>query len=504
MNIIPSHALKAWDQATMKSQGISSLDLMERAANLLTKHLMKYLNLTFSEKIAVLCGIGNNGGDGLVMAKYLTHLDIEIEVYIFHFSNKYSDDFIINLENCKTLNLKIHDVYQENGIPDLEKYDVIIDAIFGYGLSKEMPSWIIRAFNIWNENSLNIIAIDVPSGLFLAEETEVALIPKHILTIQQPKISFFLPKNYEFVPSFEVVDIGLDETFFEQSDSEDYLISAEMIQRIYKPKSLFSHKGTNGHLLIVGGSIGKIGAVHLAAKAGFKSGCGLVSAWVPKCGVLPLQTNFPELMVIQNKGKNYFETEDLPLKTDAIVFGMGWADQAITEDALYHVLHQINQPAVFDADALNILAFNKEWLHLLPDESILTPHPKELERLIGVYDNDFERLEAVKKFSKKYDVVIVMKNARTQIVYLDFTFHYPEANPKLSKAGSGDVLAGIIGSFFAQGYESLNAAILGVYLHAQSAKMQKEISVESFIASDIFNGLNKVFLNIPHVLNRGL
>jgi hydroxyethylthiazole kinase-like uncharacterized protein yjeF len=494
MKILPSDLLKIWDHKTMEIQNLTSIDLMNRAANLLTQKFLNYTKLENNQKVAILCGVGNNGGDGLVMANNLSQLGFQVEVFIIYFSENFSEDFKVNLEKCKVQNLKIHLINDKSVWPNFKNFYWVIDAVFGYGLSKPLPNWLKEAFYFWNNQQLKIIAIDVPSGLFLNQETEVALKASHVLTIQQPKLNFFFPKNYQYVPSFEIVDIGSDENYLAAVDSQIYLITDQMIDEIYAPKSPFSHKGTNGHLLIIGGSLGKIGAVHLASKAAFKSGCGLVTAWVPKCGVLPLQSNFPELMILPNKGENYFETEELAFEPNAMVIGPGWSASQVTSDALNELLPNVKVPVVFDADALNILAENKEWYENLPNRSILTPHPKELERLIGIYENDGERLEATKLFSKRYDVVIVLKNARTIIVDADLVYLYPEANPKLAKAGSGDVLSGIIGSLLAQGYQPLQAAVFGVYLHAQSAKLQNSLSVESFLATDIISGLNDVFV----------
>jgi len=496
MKIIPSNLLRIWDKKTLETQNISSLDLMSRAANLLTLSFLNYTKLNVNQKVAILCGVGNNGVDGLMMAINLTRLGFQVEVFIIQFSENFSDEFKINLEKCKEQPIKIQSIDQGSILPNLKKFDFVIDAIFGHGFSKPLPIWLKDAFLLWNNHQLKIIAIDVPSGLFLNQETTIALKANHVLTIQQPKLNFFYPKNYQFIPSFEIVDIELDKQYLESVESCTYLITNQLIHEIYEPKNPISHKGTNGHLLLIGGSIGKIGAVHLASKAAFKSGCGLLTAWVPRCGVLPLQTSFPELMVLPNKGENYFESELLSFEPTAFVIGPGWSKSTQTNDAFKILLVEINKPVVFDADALNILSENKSWFKTLPKRSIFTPHPKELERLIGNYENDIERLEAVKDFSKKHDIVMVLKNARTIIVDWDFVYLYPEANPKLAKAGSGDVLSGIIGSLLAQGYDALNAAIFGVYLHAKSAKLQTDICVESFIASDIINGLNQVFFQL--------
>ena len=275
------------------------------------------------------------------------------------------------------------------------------------------------------------------------------------------------------------------------------LVTSELISEIYQPIAIDTHKGTQGHALLIGGSYGKMGSVCLSSKAALKSGCGLVTALIPKCGYDIVQIAIPEAMVITNKEKKTIKKIDFQIKPDAIGIGMGLGHEVATQHAFHQFLINNKLPLVIDADALNILSLNKDWISLVPKNSILTPHPKELERLIGPWQNEEEKLEKTMQLSLKTDCVIVVKGAPTLIVDGTTIYKNTTGNPALATAGSGDVLTGIITSLIAQKYSSLNAAILGVYLHGLAADIAlPETGYQSFIASDIIGYLGKAFLSL--------
>ena len=275
------------------------------------------------------------------------------------------------------------------------------------------------------------------------------------------------------------------------------LVTSDLISEIYQPIAIDTHKGMQGHALLVGGSYGKMGSVCLSSKAALKSGCGLVTAFIPKCGYDIVQIAIPEVMVITNKDKKTIKKIDFQIKPDAIGIGMGLGHEVATQHALHQFLTNNKLPLVIDADALNILSLNKDWISLVPKNSILTPHPKELERLIGPWQNEEEKLEKTMQLSLKTDCIIVVKGAPTLIVDGISIYKNTTGNPALATAGSGDVLTGIITSLIAQKYSSLNAAILGVYLHGLAADIAlPETGYQSFIASDIIGYLGKAFLSL--------
>ena len=275
------------------------------------------------------------------------------------------------------------------------------------------------------------------------------------------------------------------------------LISKKTIQEIYKPVQSSAHKGTLGHALIIGGSYGKIGSVCLSSKAALKTGCGLVSVFLPQCGYQIAQIATPEVMTITDKDEKHISNIVFDCHPNAIAIGPGMGQERATKKAFYQFLKSNKRPLVIDADALNILASNQKWLSLLQPKTILTPHLKELERLIGTWQSASEKFEMTQSFAKLYDVIVVMKGAPTYIIDSDKIYQNTTGNAALATAGSGDVLTGMISSFLAQSYEPINAAIFGVYLHGLTADLALPTNgSESFIASTIIDYLGTAFLSL--------
>ena len=274
-------------------------------------------------------------------------------------------------------------------------------------------------------------------------------------------------------------------------------INHKEILKRYKPIQPQTHKGTQGHALIIGGSYGKIGSVSLASKAALKTGCGLVTALLPKCGYTILQTAIPEVMVITDLQENYLSNIDFSIKPQAIGIGPGIGQEPVTQSALHDFLQSNTNPLVVDADAINILAKNPSWISLLRPKTIITPHQKELERLLGIWENEVDKMQMVIDFSVLHQVIIVLKGAPTQIVDGEIIYENTTGNAALATAGSGDVLTGMITSLLAQSYEPVDAAILAVYLHGKTADIAlPETGQESFIASDIIKYIGKAYLSL--------
>lgn len=275
------------------------------------------------------------------------------------------------------------------------------------------------------------------------------------------------------------------------------IISRKDILKIYRPIDSHTHKGLQGHAVIIGGSYGKIGAACLSAKVCLKTGCGLVTAFLPKCGYGIMQTVNPEVMVITDSRENYISNIKLDFAPQAIGIGPGMGQDRDTKKALYKLLKSSKVPMVLDADALNILGQHKEWFSLLQAGTILTPHPKELERLTGIEGNDEERFKAAKALAAMHKIIIVMKGAPTHITDGEAIYQNTTGNAALATAGSGDILTGIITSLLAQSYEPLEAAILGVYLHGLTADIAlPETGYQSFIASDCIAYIGKAYLEL--------
>lgn len=476
MKIFNVEQIRAADQYTIQHEPISSTDLMERASRAFVEWFVERFTYDFSDTIHLFCGIGNNGGDGLCIARMLNHLLFDVKVYIVRFSDKSSDDFRVNEQKLKEISaISVKNLHNISDFPAFNERDILIDAIFGSGLSRPIEGFTAEIIQKINTSSIPVIAVDIPSGLYADHQREgIAVEASHTVSFQFPKLAFLLPQNHRFVGEWHCVDIGLHPTFITQTFTPYHYLEATDITAVLRPKSKFSHKGTSGHALIIGGSYGKIGAVVLTSRATLKAGAGLVTAYVPECGYTIMQISIPEVMCLTDKNAMYIgglpviEAKDFSSKKkkyQAIAIGPGLGQDSNTREALLQLLQSTKQPFVLDADALNIIAQNK-WLEYVPKGSILTPHPKEFERLAGKTANEFERLEKQRAMAQKYGIVVLVKGAHTAIACPDGSvFFNPTGNPAMGTAGSGDVLTGMIAAFVAQGYDSKEAAILGVYLH---------------------------------------
>jgi len=486
------------DMATIKNEPISSIDLMERAAYRCFKWLSQRI---FEDKIIhIFCGMGNNGGDGLAIARFLFLEDFTVNSFIVHFSDKMSEDFVTNYKRAEDLEIYPKSIHSADDFPEITKDDVVIDAIFGMGIKKTPFGFTKELIKRINNSGATIYSIDVPSGLLIDKpiEDHDAVVKSSIsLTFQTPKLALLLPDNKAYLEGFELLDIGLDKAFINSIETDYHYTKNSDIRKIYKERSRFSHKGTFGHSLLIGGSFGKIGACILAAKAALKVGSGLVTAYVPKCGYTILQTAIPEVMV-EVDAEDVLEFFNFKVQPDVIGLGIGMGTSEKTVKAMGKFLKSNKLPLVIDADALNIIANNKDFLELLPKDTILTPHPRELERLIGNWDNDYDKLEKAKQFSKDHKCVIVLKGAYTVIIKNDQYYFNSTGNPALATAGTGDVLTGMITGLLAQKYAPLEAAIFGVFLHGRTADYAELLNnnYESFIASDIFYYLTDAFNSI--------
>jgi len=498
MYILSSNQINKADKATLKSQEISSVELMERAATSCFEWL-HYRLQGQNIKIHVFCGIGNNGGDGLVIARHLFQHGYNVSCYVVNFSDKRSEEFLENYNRLKELGEWPQIISNENDFPAVSFEDIVIDAIFGNGLTREPSGFTKNLIKYINGTKVFTLAIDFPSGLFsdksVTDKTTV-LKAGHTLTFQTPKLAFLLPENKDFINTWEVLDIGLDENFINSLSPKKYYITKNDIIPRYKPRNKWSHKGTFGHSLIMGGSFGKIGAATLATKAALKIGSGLVTAYIPKCGYQILQISVPEAMV-EVDCDNLLTYFNFKTKASVIGIGPGIGTSEKTMLGFETFIKENKLPLVVDADAINLLSKNPSLISFLPKNTILTPHPKELERLIGVWDNDYEKLNKAVEFSSKTNTILVIKGAHTVIIDSEFMYFNSTGNPALATAGSGDVLTGIITGLVAQGYEPRNAAIFGVYLHGKTAELATQnTSYETFTASTILDYLSEAILDL--------
>lgn len=502
MKIFTAKQIYAADQFTIEDQDITGAELMERASIQLFDWLHHKLQGA-QVKIKLFCGIGNNGGDGLALARHLWEHGYNIEVFVVNYSEKRSHDFLGNLERLKDRKIWPNFVNQDSELPSIDSEDIIIDALFGIGLNRTPDPWVERLIQHFNDSSAFVVSVDIPSGLFLdqpVKNSEAVVKANYVLSFQFPKLIFFLPETGIFSNQWEVLNIGLSQKYIGQTEASFVLIGKNEVLKYYIPREKFSHKGSYGHALILGGSYGKIGAVSLASKACITSGSGLVSAYVPKCGYIPIQSSLPEVMVITDQGEKEITNISLKLEPSVIGVGIGLGTAQRTQETFSKFLGITKSPMVIDADGLNMIAMNKSLLKKLPPKTILTPHPGELKRLLGNWENDFDKLKKAKEFSKKHDCILVLKDAHTIVIYNEKGYINTTGNPGMATAGSGDVLTGVITSLVAQKYEPLKAAIFGVYLHGRAGDIAIEnLGYQALTATAIINGIGPAYIDLFNV-----
>jgi len=446
--------------------------------------------------------MGNNGGDGLVIAHLLSQKTINEQVILAQFSEVGSEEFEVNLTRIHDLNIPLIELTEKSEMPVFDENDLVIDAIFGSGLDRPIEGWLAELVKSVNQSSVTVIAIDMPSGLRsegnIANNGDHIIHAQYTLTLEVPKLSLLLAENYKYVGEWQVVPIGLDQDFIAELETTYYLIDKEMISSIIQPRPKIAHKGNFGHALIIAGSYGKMGAATLAINACIRSGSGLTTGHVPKNGLEIIQISVPEAMCSTDTDADHFtEVPDLT-QCNAIGIGPGIGQDPQTASALKYLLQNSKTPMVLDADALNIIAKNPTWMDLIPKDSILTPHLKEFERLVGECKNDLDRIEKARDLAITNHIHVVLKGAYTAVCSPSGKVHFNNTgNPGMATGGSGDVLTGILTGLLAQGYSSLNAALLGVYWHGKAGDKAASIQGEASLkAGDIIEHMGSAYLEM--------
>ncbi|MBQ2188986.1 MAG: NAD(P)H-hydrate dehydratase [Bacteroidales bacterium] len=489
---------RAADAYTIENEPISSVDLMERAATQIYFWLMR--NLKSKEvSIKIFCGMGNNGGDGLVLARLLATQDIYAQVFVLHVSDNFSHDCEVNYERLKEIpEVPMYGIFSEEDFPKIDDNDIVIDALFGSGLNRPLEGLAAEMVNHLNDNHAIKIAIDIASGLngdSIGIPTNPIVRADYTLSMQFPKMAFLYPENEPFVGKWEVMDIKIHPDYIENVETANFYTTLDVIKPLIHKRGKHSHKGTYGHALLIAGSTGKTGAALLASESCMRSGVGLLTTHLPKSAMLPLQVYLPEAMMSVDESDCCFsQLPDLqPYNAIGVGPGLGKAQETAT--ALKLLIQNTKVPMVLDADALNIISENKTWLSFLPDRTIITPHPKEFERLFGKTDNSVQRIDLQREMSVKHNIIIVLKGANTSVTFPNGScFFNSTGNPGMATAGSGDVLTGIILSLLAQRYTPEEAAIIGVFMHGKAGDFAaSELGMESMIASDISKHIGKVF-----------
>ncbi|MDO9000916.1 MAG: NAD(P)H-hydrate dehydratase [Bacteroidota bacterium] len=499
MKIFSAQQLKQIDEETIANEPISSLDLMERASMACTKRIMKLINT--EDELIIFCGKGNNGGDGLAITRLLLERGFICHAYIINYTDKFSVDAKANYDKLKTIYTSSFS--EINSLSDLKekitrKNYIVIDALIGTGINKIFDGLLKDTVTFINANFSRVISIDVPSGLFIDESSdgnENIICSSLTLTFQFPKLAFLFAENKKYVPEFEVLDIGISSETIDKHSTNFYYTTKQDVASFLKPRNKFSHKGDYGHALLLAGSKGKSGAAIISSKACLRSGAGLLTLHSNKSTVNGLLHHLPEAMSIEDSNPDFISEVDKPEKYDAIGFGPGVGTEEETQTVLKKICQYYAGKLIIDADGINILSENKTWLDFLPPETILTPHPKEFERLVGKQENDFEKIKALKHFCLKYFCIVVLKGAHSAIAFPDGTvFFNSSGNPGLAKGGSGDGLTGIILGLLSRGYTSPKAALIGTFIHGYAADLcLKKKSMESILISDVIEQLPIAF-----------
>jgi len=497
MKVLSADKIREWDQYTISHEPVSSIELMERAARACVQWIEKtgYQEQHFN----IFCGKGNNGGDGLAIARLLTARKYPVKVFILEFGHKGTDDFQVNLARLHEYpEVEIKFIQSNDHFPSLDKDEIIIDALFGSGLNRGLEGVTAELVDHLNNTGCRVISVDIPSGLFVDRSSKGNKVIRadHTLAFQCYKPAFLVAENGPYTGDVAILDIGLHPDFYRIANAEMEMIDKEHVRSLYKPRNRFAHKGKFGHVLLIVGSHGKMGAAILTAKACLRCGAGLVTCHVPKSGYEIMQSSVPEAMVITDPNNSMITKIDEDLsKYNVIGIGPGIGTVRETKQALQELFKTFQKPMVLDADALNCLASEYKLIKQIPPGSILTPHPKEFERWFGESKNDFERIELARQKANELNLVIILKGHHTLVASPGGKLYFNSTgNPGMAKAGTGDVLTGVLSGLLAQGYSSFDAALLGVYLHGLAGDLAAEnFSEEGIIATDIINQLAQSF-----------
>lgn len=463
LKLINAAQTKLADQYTIENEPIPSIELMERASSVFVK--------TFTERyqdkkldITIFCGKGNNGGDGLAIARLLWQDNYEnLQVVVVDFAEKSTPEFDENLIALQEQEISLFYLKSADDI-SFKESDIIIDAILGIGLKRGLEGEFAALVQKLNAISGVKVSVDVPTGMPSEGKLfgEIIFKADWVITFQRPKLNFLLPLSAPYIKEWKVVNIGLNEEFIESISSPYYWFWKKDIQNNIRVRQAFEHKGTYGHNLIISGAKETMGAALLAAEASLKTGSGLTTLCIPESGLIALNSRLPEVMFMDQENLKYTDLE----KYKAIAIGPGLGKSKEAEELLTVLVNHYKRPIVFDADALNLLANNMELLQNLPSHSVLTPHIKEFDRLFGEHHNCWDRIETAFKEAQRLRVFIVLKNRYTMVFSPEGLCCFNSSgSPAMASGGMGDVLTGMISSFITQGYPIDKAVLMGVYIH---------------------------------------
>lgn len=497
MKIFSVAQIRNWDAYTIKNEPVSSIDLMERAAKACADWLVD--NYPQSTSFKLFCGTGNNGGDGLAIARLLKNRNFQVEIYIVEVGRTSAGDFKTNLDRLQKNSAKIYVIDGLKSFPKLNPNEIIIDALFGSGLNKK-PSGVFKdLINHLNKSVATIISVDVPSGMYIDKSSlgNAVMRSRYTLTFQQQKLGFLIAENESFFGEVIILDIGLSPKYYQTEKATLELVDESNIREIFIPRNAFANKGDYGYACLLAGSYGMMGAAVLSSSACLRSGVGKVTNYICKEGYAIMQTAVPEAMC-KIYGTKYIRGVDNFQDFKAIGIGPGIGKHASHKNLLQTLFKAAQCPLVIDADALNVLSTNTALYKSIPKHTIITPHPKEFERLFGKSENEFNRINLALKKAKELNIFIVLKGHHSFIATPGSKGYFNSTgNAGMATAGSGDVLTGIITGLLAQQYAPLQACLLGVYLHGLAGDFAAEnTSMEAMISGDIIEYLGEAFQEI--------
>jgi hydroxyethylthiazole kinase-like uncharacterized protein yjeF len=501
MKIFTTRQIAAIDRFTIEHEPVSDVDLMERAALQIVNWMIHKIQV--SRKLLFYAGPGNNGGDAMAVARMMANRNYTCELFLLDLGKELKGSPAINLKRLEDHGkVKITRIVSEADLTSIPSDAVVIDGLFGSGLGRQLDGLAEKIVAAINASGALVVAIDIPSGLFGEDNSsnDLSKVVKasYTLTFQFPKLSFFFPEHEILLGQWEVLPIDLHLEAIAMTETPFYFLNPGFIASKLMKRNKFAHKGNFGHALLIAGSRCKIGAAVLASRACLRGGAGLLTTHVPNPAMPVIQIAVPEAMCSADASDLMFtEFPDLSLFT-AVGVGPGIGMKPNCQKALHELLEKKPEKIVLDADALNILSTQREWLDLLPENAILTPHPKEFERLTGPVKDSWSRLQLQMQFSEKYKVIVVLKGAYTCITFPNRqVFFNTTGNPGMATAGSGDVLTGLILGLLAQPYLHEDAALLGVYLHGLAGDIAAgQNGQEALTSGDLTDNLGKAFMHL--------
>lgn len=503
MKIFTGTQIKELDKYTMEHEPISSIDLMERAARAITDAITREWRQ--DTRVVVFAGPGNNGGDALAVARMLASRGYSVDTYLFNVSGHLSDDCAANKKRLEKdpKKFRLKEITVDFDPPALEKGMLVVDGLFGSGLKKPLAGGFAALVKYINQSEATVVSIDMPSGLMTEDNTynvrQNIIRADLTLTLQQKKLSMMFAENQKNIGQLAILNISLSQEYIDQTHAQYTTSEREELAERMLPRDEFAHKGSMGHALLVAGSHGMAGAAILAARACMRSGAGKTTVLTPQANCLALQLGVPEAIVRLDKDNERFTT---PVETepyDAMAIGPGLGTEEDTAIAMIAQMRRAQCPMVADADALNMLGSHRAWMQQLPEGMILTPHPRELERLCGnTMAGDYERLSAARDLAERLEAYVILKGHYSALCTPDgdVTFN-TTGNAGMATAGSGDVLTGLITGLLARGYDQRQACLLGMHLHGLAGDLAaRELGEESLVAGDIVKCLPKAFKEI--------